>query len=367
VFWFRRAVDIPAAWAGRELTLEIGACDKVDLTWFNGEPVGSMNCDNPDSWRLQRSYTVPGRLVRAGHAVIAVRVGSHQYDGGMRGPASSMRLRQVSGDGSGIPLSGTWRYAVEREFGPTRIPVTFGPGVPDAPHVLYDGRIQPLVPYALRGALWYQGESNEGNAADYADLLERLIRDWRNAWGLGDFPFLICQLANFKLASPLPVSGAWSLVRDAQRRALDLPATGCAVTIDLGDADDVHPRNKRDIGERLARWALADTYGRGGVKSGPLYDGYTVEGDRIRVRFRECGSGLVSRGGRLVRFAVAGEDRRWRRADAVIEGNTVVVRSTDVLHPAAVRYAWADNPEGCNLYNTEGLPASPFRSDEWQR
>jgi len=223
--------------------------------------------------------------------------------------------------------------------------------------------IAPLAPYAIRGAIWYQGESNSGAAWGYRTLFPTMIRDWRRAFG-AEFPFYFVQLANFMARRDEPGESAWAELREAQRLTLAEPATGMAVTIDIGEAEDIHPRNKQDVGRRLARWALADTYGVAIEKSGPLFASSSVEGAALRLRF-EHAEGLRTRDGRPpIGFAVAGEDRRWRWADARVEGTSVVVSSREVPHPVAARYAWADNP-AATLENGDGLPASPFRTDDW--
>ena len=245
----------------------------------------------------------------------------------------------------------------------TRYP---SPDNPNSPTVLYGAMLAPLTPYTIRGAIWYQGEANAGAAAQYRTLFPVLIRDWRRAWGQGDFPFLFVQLANFMQRQPQPSESDWAELREAQLLTLDVPNTGMAVIIDIGEADDIHPRNKTDVGRRLARWALADTYGLDVVKSGPLYESFTLQDGTARVRFRYTDGGLQTSDGVAAPrgFAVAGEDRVWHWAGARIEGDTVVVSSPDVPHPVAVRYAWADNPEA-TLTNGEALPASPFRTDDW--
>lgn len=238
------------------------------------------------------------------------------------------------------------------------------------PTCLYNGMIAPVVPYGLRGVIWYQGEANAGRAAEYARLFPAMIRDWRSQWGQGDFPFLFVQLANYMAAQTGPSEGGWAPVREAQRLTLSLPNTGMAVAIDIGEAGDIHPRNKRDVGLRLARWALHDTYDMTDVvRSGPLYREMEIEDGRIRLHFDHTDGGLAVRapdGGiqSLAGFAICGADRQWVWAEAQIDGETVVVRADDVPEPVAVRYGWASNPV-CNLVNGEGLPAAPFATDNW--
>ena len=242
----------------------------------------------------------------------------------------------------------------------------WSPGNQNAPFTLFDSRMAPLIPFAIRGMIWYQGESNAAQAGVYRRLLPLLIRDLRLTWGQGEFPFLQVQLANHKMSSEHPMTSAWAELRDAQFAALSEPGTGMAVAIDVGDAHDIHPRDKRTVGLRLARWALGECYGLGGTASGPLYAGMSVEADgRIRCRFRHA-NGLRTRDGKAPsHLDIAGSDRRFMRAQAMIEGEILVVWCDQVARPVAVRYAWADNPAGCNLINGDDLPASPFRSDAW--
>ena len=369
VFWFRRALEIPAEWAGKDLTLGLGAIDKQDITYFNGEQVGATGRGLEEQhWCVPRVYTVPGRWVKAGAATIAVRAYSFIYEGGLIGPAERMTVGPADGSAKPIGLAGVWRMQCEHDFGrvkPMSFSIPFGPGNPQSPYMLNDNMIQPLIPYAIRGATWYQGESNEDDGLAYGGMLRALIRDWRRAWGQGDFPFLTVQLANFRQPLPYQADSKWVWIREVQLKSLQAANTGLAVAIDIGEVADIHPRNKQDVGLRLAQSALALAYGKPLVPSGPLYRDCVIEGDRLRLRFDHTGGGLVARGGALKTFAIAGADRKFVAAEARIEDDTVVVSSTSVSEPLAVRYAWADNPEGCNLYNREGLPASPFRTDEW--
>jgi sialate O-acetylesterase len=235
---------------------------------------------------------------------------------------------------------------------------------PWRPAGLYNAMITPLLPYAIKGAIWSQGESNAGRAYQYRKLLPAMIGTWRKAWGQGDFPFYIVSLANFTPVKPEPGDSDWAELREAQTMTQSLPKTGQAVIIDIGDGPDIHPKNKQDVGRRLARQALKKDYDVNVVESGPTFDTMSIEGDTVRVRFKNLGGGLVSHESKLTGFAVAGEDKKFVWADAKIEGDAVVLKSLAVGKPVAVRYGWANNPE-VNLYNKEGLPASPFRTDDW--
>jgi sialate O-acetylesterase len=367
--WFRRAVEVPAAWAGKDLVLSLGALDDFDTTWFAGEEIGRTGNETPGYWSVPRKYAVPGRLVKPGRTVVAVRVFDHYGNGGFGGAAPELWIAPADSAAARIPLAGTWRYEVERSLPPavpdfTTQPRYPSPDNPNSPTVLYGAMIAPLTPLSIRGAIWYQGESNAGAAHQYRTLFPTMIRDWRRAWGRGDFPFLFVQLANYMARAAEPGESSWAELREAQAMTLALPKTGMAVAIDVGEADDIHPKDKKDVGARLARWALADTYGREVEKSGPLYRSSSVEGGAIRVRFDHA-AGLTTADGSPPRaFAIAGADRRWRWAEARIDGETVLVSSPQVARPAAVRYAWADDPEA-TLRNDAGLPASPFRTDDW--
>lgn len=251
------------------------------------------------------------------------------------------------------------------------------------PTVLYNGMIHPLIGFPIKGAIWYQGESNgkgPEEAAAYLPKMKALIGGWRKAWNIGDFPFYYVQLANFRESPDDPAGGdGYAPIRESQRRALEIPNTGMATIIDIGEAKDIHPKNKQDVGHRLAQWALAQTYGKDIVPSGPMFKELKIEGDKARVIFDHIGSGLMIgkkeihqpyqpveevKDGKLAEFAIAGEDGTWHWAEAVIDGKTVVISSPEVKNPTAVRYAYRMNPTGANLYNKEGLPASPFRSDK---
>lgn len=240
-----------------------------------------------------------------------------------------------------------------------------GPDSPHRPASLFNGMISPLLPYAIRGAIWYQGESNAGRAWQYRKLFPAMIRDWREAWGQGDFPFLFVQLANYMAVEPQPANSAWAELREAQTMTLALPNTGMACIIEVGEENDIHPRNKQDVGKRLAMAALGTTCGLDIPHSGPMYESMKIEGNRIRISFTHTDGGLKTPLDAPVNgFAIAGEDRKFYWGNAVIEGDCVVVSARNVTAPVAVRYGWGNNPV-CNLYNGAGLPAVPFRTDDW--
>jgi sialate O-acetylesterase len=368
--WFRREVNVPAAWAGRDLTLALGAIDDFDTTYFNGERVGSTGADTPNSWTVPRRYKVPGSLVRAGGNTVAVRVFDRVGGGGFGGGETMSLSPLAEPRGDAAPLEGEWSYREEFTVPSAVIdyskqPQAPGPGNPNNPTVLYNAMLAPLTPYSIRGALWYQGESNAGGAYQYRTLFPTMIRDWRAKWGGGDFPFYFVQLANWKARKEDSIDSEWAELREAQLMTLrGVPHTGMAVSIDIGDPDDIHPRNKLDVGLRLARWALARDYGVKVETSGPLYESQTVEAGRVRLRFTHAEGLKTSDGGPPRGFFVAGADRKFRPAEARVEKDSVVVWSGEVPSPVAVRYAWADNP-AANLYNGAGLPASPFRTDDW--
>ena len=369
IFWFRRTLDIPASWIGRDLELHLGAVDKHDATWVEGHRVGGLSWEDGDNtWCKLRVYRIPGATVTCTTLCIAVRARSHVYHGGLIGPASAMCVHPVSEPANSVPLTGSWNYAIEQDWGVQTPPCdSKQPGSPNAPFTLFDSRLAPLIPYGIGGVIWYQGESNAHEPALYRRLLPQMIADWRRAFGQGRFPFLQVQLANFMTPADQPGPSDWALLREAQlATALEDPMGGIAVAIDVGDADDIHPTNKRDVGERLARWTLANHYGVGGVASGPLFASMVIEANgRVRCRFRDA-DGLRTLDGQPPKhIAIAGSDRVFVWAEAMIEGDTLLAWHSKVLRPYAVRYGWANNPDTGNLIGGDGLPASPFRSDTW--
>jgi sialate O-acetylesterase len=360
VAWFRKEVDLPASWADKDLVFRLGPIDDRDTTWFNGTKVGGK-----DDFSQPREYKVPGRLTKPGRNVIAIRVLDTGGDGGFVGNPGQMTL-SIAGDDqtSPISLAGTWQYRVGtslKDAGPVPPSVSNNPNVVT---VLSNGMIAPLVPFAIKGAIWYQGESNVGRAKQYQTLLPTLIGDWRSRFGVGEFPFFIVQLANFLDRRDEPVDSAWAELREAQwLTTRKVPKSAIASAIDIGEAKDIHPRNKQEVGRRLALDALAIAYGRDVEYSGPEFKSMGVQDGKVRLRFEHVGKGLEAQGdGPLKGFAIAGEDGKFVWADARIDGEAVVVSSPKVEKPRAVRYGWADNPEG-NLYNKDGLPATPFRAD----
>ena len=356
-FWVRKTITVPDEWNGCELKLTIGAVDDNDFTYFEGVKVG-----HTEGSVARSEYTVPASAVKAGQATVAVRVMDTGGLGGILGGENDLAVEGP--DGNVISLAGEWKFKMLMGLDEApSFPVNTAKEA-NFPTFLYNAMIHPLVELPIAGAIWYQGESNVSRAAQYKDLLPLMINDWRQQWGY-DFPFYLAQIANYMTRQTGPEESQWAELREAQLQTLNLENTGMAVLIDIGEEMDIHPKNKVDVGKRLALNALAKTYGVNVAYSGPMYDGYTIEGDAIRVSFTHTDGGLVAKGGEALEgFYVAGADHKFHKAEAVIEGNTVIVRSAEVAFPVAVRYAWADNPV-CNLYNGAELPASPFRTDCW--
>lgn len=362
--WFRTHLEIPASWAGRDLALDLGPIDDFDTTFFNGVQVGLTPPGTPGSYLLPRHYRVPGRLVKPGPATLAVRVFDQGGEGGFGGTGADMALSPVGGGGAPIPLAGTWRYRFERPIPLIAIDWTSYPAPDylveqDRPGWLFNGMIAPLIPYGIRGAIWYQGENNAAAPMHYREKFAALIRDWRTRWGEGQFPFDFVQLADFRANS------GWPRLREQQALALAEPLTGMAVTIDIGDPANIHPRNKREVGRRLALLARTQVYGERGLEaSGPVLRRVEIAGNRARI-FWDHGEGLRTRGGgaQVRGFEVAGADEKFAAATArIAEDGSVVASAAGVPAPVAVRYDFEDCPDG-NLENSAGLPAAPFRTD----
>ena len=351
IVWFRKEINLPDGAAGQTATLSLGPIDDADTTWVNGAQVGATN-----DFQAARSYGVPAGVLKAGRNVIAVRVLDTGGAGGLNGKPEQMHL-----DVTGQPaqsLAGDWTYKV----GAALAALPPAPQHIDAnqnyPTVLFNGMIAPVAPFGIKGAIWYQGESNAGRAAQYQKLLPAMIADWRTDWGEGNFPFYIVQLANYE-----PGGGAWPELQEAQSViAQTVPNAGLSVTNDIGDAHDIHPKNKQEVGRRLALVALAKTYGKSVEYSGPALQSVKREGTMLRLSFGHTAGGLVAKGSANVTgFEVAGADGKFVAATAGIDGDAVTVTAPNVPDPVSVRYAWAPNPV-CNLYNKAGLPASAFRA-----
>jgi sialate O-acetylesterase len=356
IVWFRRDFELPENWTDKDAQLHLGAIDDRDTTWVNGSKVGEMS-----DWNHPRVYKVPKKLLKAGRNTIAVRVLDTGGGGGFHGSPEQMKLERDGGDS--IALAGEWRWHMTKSLGEVSQPPMRLDNNPNAITVLSNGMIACLEPFAIKGAIWYQGESNASRAEQYRRLLPTMIKDWRQRFGVGDFPFYIVQLANFMDPTNEPVQSGWAELREAQLwTALNVPHTGIAVTTDIGDAKDIHPRNKQDVGKRLALEALAKTYGKQLVHQGPLYKEMKVEGNAIRLVFDHVGGGLECRGDKLAGFAIAGADGKFVHAQARIDGATVVLTADGIAQPTAARYGWANNPPA-TLFNKDGLPASPFRTD----
>jgi sialate O-acetylesterase len=356
VVWFRREFELPADWVGKDLRLSLGPIDDHDTTWVNGAKIGETT-----NWNQPRDYKVPNKLVKPGRNVIAIRVLDTGGGGGIYGAAEQLK---VSVDGAQpISLAGDWKYQDSVPLAKTTAPPQRIDNNPNVTTVLSNGMIANLVPFAIKGAIWYQGESNAGRAEQYRRLLPTMISDWRARFQNGDFPFYLVQLANFMDATNDPVQSGWAELREAQLlTAQKHPNCGMAVIIDIGEAKDIHPHNKQDVGLRLALEALAKTYGQKIVHQGPACKGMAIDGRNARLSFDHIGGGLVLKGDKPSGFAIAGDDGRFVHADVRIDGNDLIVSAAGIEKPAAVRYGWANNPPA-TLFNKEGLPASPFRTD----
>lgn len=360
VVWFSKTVQVPKSWKGQDLELSLGKINDYDITWFNGERVG-RGTDVSE----QRVYKIPASLVKVGENRITIQVLDVGNNGGIYGPSKKMKL---SLNDQSVSLTGNWKYKID----PVQIDVSKLPIKPTSnsganlPTGLYNGMISPLIPYGIKGAIWYQGEGNADRAYQYRALFKNLISDWRTDWKQGDFPFYFVQLANFMKVKAQPEDDEWAELREAQTMALELPNTGMAVIIDIGDAIDIHPKNKQDVGKRLALSALAQTYEKEIPFSGPMYESMKVEGNKIAIKFIHADGGLKVKGTKELKgFAIAGDDKKFVWATAEIKGDEIIVSSSKIKNPVAVRYAWASNPI-CNLYNGADLPASPFRTDTWE-
>ena len=353
--WFRKTIIISPEDAGKPATLELAMIDDNDITYVNGVKVGSIY-----SWNTKRKYTIPAGILKEGKNSIAIWVQDTGGGGGVYGDSADMKITIGNKSES---LAGDWSFRVESILQSTFL----GPN--DYPTLLFNAMVNPLIPYAMRGVIWYQGEANTGRAYQYRQAFPLMITDWRSHWGAGNFPFYFVQLASFNASNGNSKTGSsWAELREAQTLTLSLPNTGMAVTTDIGDANDIHPKNKQDVGKRLAAIALHNVYGKNIINSGPVYKSMQTAGNRVILSFKNTGSGLMVRSNdsNLSGFEIAGEDKIFYRAKAFIKGNKVIVSSDHVQNPKAVRFGWADDASDDNLFNKEGFPAPPFRTDKWK-
>lgn len=355
IVWLRKKITLPESFSQKDLTINLGHPEMIYSFYFNGEEI----CKNIWFNNATHAYTIPAGLLKPGENTIAIRVAMLWGGGGLNPPAGEL---YITDGGSKITLAGKWLYKqdIEPVFPKIRNNQIY-------PTVLYNGMINPVIPYGIKGFIWYQGEANAAAAYDYRKLFPMMISDWRQRWQQGNLPFLFVQLANFMETKQLPSESEWAELREAQTLTLSQPNTGMACAIDIGEGNDIHPKNKQEVGRRLALIANKMVYKQNDIASGPMYKSYRTAGNRIYIQFKNTGAALSAKDGKaLTGFAMAGKDKVFYWAHASIVGNEVMVTCDKVAAPVAVRYAWADNPE-CNLMNAAGLPAVPFRTDDWKR
>lgn len=357
VVWYRKEIEVPVSMIGKAARVFLGRIVDADILYINGKQVGNTPYQYP-----QRRYDIPADLLQAGKNIFVIKVTNSMGKGGFV-PGKPYYL--FAGADT-VDLKGYWQYKVGEVFSPMQ---NFFGGSPvvaqNAPTALYNGMIAPITDYAVKGFLWYQGESNTGRPAEYAKFQPAQIIDWRSKWNMDALPFIWVQLPGFMDYNYLPSESNWAALREAQSKALSLPQTGMVVATDLGEWNDIHPDNKQDVGKRLALIAEKIAYGEHVVSSGPTFTSAVVDGNKINISFTNIGTGLITNDGEEPgEFAIAGADKKFVWAKAKIEGDKVMVWSDKVEQPLYVRYAWADNPVHPNLYNKEGLPASPFRTDQ---
>ncbi len=351
--WMRKDVDIPKSMTGKDLTINLGHPEMNYTLYFNGHEI----CKNVWNAEPTHSYTIPENIVHKGNNVISIRIAVLWTGGGINPPASDMYITDGKKQ---ISLAGNWKFKKDLE---DKIPSI--KGYQQYHSFLFNGMINPIVPYGITGFIWYQGEHNVPDAYNYRYLFPNMINDWRIRWKQGYLPFIFVQLANFMKTDEEPAESNWALLRESQTATLLQPNTGMACIIDIGEAESIHPLNKQEVGRRLAMIAGNMVYGDNNQISGPVYKDYVVDGNNIIIEFTDDSKELNTKdGGKLMGFAIAGIDSKFYWADAEIVGTTVVVSSESVENPVAVRYAWGNNPV-CNLVNESGLPALPFRTDSW--
>lgn len=361
VVWYRKVINVPQSMTGKKATVKLGRIVNADELYINGKKVGNTTYEYP-----QRKYEIEAGILKHGENLFVIRVTNN---GGKGGFVPDKPYYLLAG-GDTIDLKGDWHYKVGQAFiqnrpsGGSGGPMVRSISAQDSPTGLYNAMIAPYTNFAVRGFLWYQGESNAGNPETYAKYLPALINDWRSQWQQGNLTFLIAQLPNFMDVDYLPAESNWAKMREVQlETALNKANTGLGINIDLGEWNDIHPENKKPVGDRLALQAMQIAYGDNKVvSSGPMRKTARLEGQKVVVSFNHVGGGLVSGNGEaLAHFALAADDGKYEWANAEIRGNEVVVWSENITNPKFVRYAWADNPDFANLYNKEGLPASPFQ------
>ncbi|PRY55150.1 sialate O-acetylesterase [Arcticibacter pallidicorallinus] len=357
VVWYRREIDIPQEMTGVPAKIFLGRIVDADVVYVNGKQIGQTGYQYP-----QRRYSVAPGILKPGKNILVVRV---QNNGGKGGFVPD-KPYFVEANGKTVELTGYWHYKVGEVYTPVRRSNVEPISAQGQPTSLFNAMVAPATNFAIKGVLWYQGESNSGNATEYYKLLPALIKDYRQVFYQPSLPFLYVQLPNFGDANYLPTEGGWPILREAALQTLSVPNTAMAVTIDLGEWNDIHPDNKKDVGERLALAARKLVYNeRHLVSSGPLFKSSRIDGNKIIIDFDHVGSGLVaSDGEELSHFSISDDSKKFVWAKTRIEGNKVIVWAEGMNNPKYVRYAWSDNPAGANLYNSAGLPASPFRTDK---
>jgi sialate O-acetylesterase len=356
VVWFRKEFEVSSADVGSQAILNLAMIDDWDETYVNGQKVGSTM-----QYNMARKYPVAANVLKEGRNVVTVRVEDTGGGGGFFGDPMMMNLEV---NGKKIALAGNWKYRIESV---SKGAQAVGPNT--YPTLLFNAMLNPILPMSIKGALWYQGESNAGRAYQYRKAFPLMIQDWRKHFNQGNFPFYFVQLATFNANDGNSERGSnWAELREAQAMTLSLPNTGMAVTTDIGDPNDIHPTNKQDVGKRLAAIALNRTYGKKRVDSGPTMKSLKIDGSNAIVTFENVGSGLTVKGNgaELKGFEIAGADKKFKSAKARIEGNKVIVSRDEIKSPVAVRFGWADNAGDNNLFNAEGFPAAPFRTDTWK-
>ncbi len=354
VVWYRREIDLPTSLNGVAAKVFLGRIVDADFLYVNGKLIGNTTYQYP-----QRRYKIPEGVLKPGKNIFVIRVINNSGKGGFV-PDKPYSL--ITGDDT-IDLKGYWQYKVGEVFLPEHHESDFS--AQNQPTALYNAMIAPLTNFSIKGILWYQGEANANRADEYAKLQPELINDWRNKWKQGNIPFLYVQLPGFMDMNYLPLESQWAELREAQLKSLSVPNTGMAVAIDLGEWNDIHPDRKKEVGDRLALLAEKIAYGENIVCSGPIYQSSMIDNNKIIISFNNVGTGLIANDDEeLSEFAIAGADKKFVWAHAKIEGDKVIVWGDEISNPMYVRYAWADDPVNPNLYNKEGLPASPFRTDK---